>query len=119
MVYTIETYGYHEDDIFTMTDEKENKGTNRWPSKNNIVGLLLTTCSGLHVSLPGKIKLQFEAMDIFVRNSSSQDKLVFYCELLRRFTFAYSSIFLDAGHCGRDENDGTHGCSCESDFHYF
>ena len=119
MVYTIELYGYQEDDIFTMTDEKENEGTNRWPSKNNIVGLLLTTCSGLHVSPPGKIELQFEAMDIFVRDSSSQDKLVFYCELLHRFTFPYSSNFVDAGHCGRDEDDGVHGCSCESNFHYF
>ena len=44
----IELYGYHEDDVFTMTDEEENEGTNRWPSKENIVGLSLTTCSGLH-----------------------------------------------------------------------
>jgi len=56
MVYTIELYNYRGDDIFTMTDEKENKGTNRWPSKDNIVGLLPTTSSGFHVSLPGKIE---------------------------------------------------------------
>jgi len=55
MLYTIELYGYPEADIFTMTDEEENKGTNRWPSKVNIVSLLLTTCSELHVSPPGKI----------------------------------------------------------------
>ena len=119
MVYTIELYGYREDDIFTMTDEEENKGTNRWPSKENIVSLLLTTCSGFHFSLPGKIELQFQAMGKFVCNSSSQDALVFYCELLRCFTFACSSYFLDAGHCGRIENDGTQGTSCESDFRYF
>ena len=119
MLYTTEHYGYREDDIFTMTDDEENKGTNRWPSKENIVSLLLTTCSGLHVSPPGQIELQLRAMDRFVCNSSSQDALVFYCELLRRFTFACSSYFLDAGHCGRNENDGTRGRSCESDFRYF
>jgi len=38
MVDTIEIYDYHEDDIVVMTDEEENKGTKRWPSKDNIVG---------------------------------------------------------------------------------
>jgi hypothetical protein len=57
MVYTIELYGYHEDNIFTMTDEEENRETDRWPSKDNIVGLLFTTCSRSLVSLPGEIEL--------------------------------------------------------------
>jgi len=69
----MELYGYRAYNIFTMTDEKEDKGTDRWPSRYNIL----------------------EAMDVFVRNSSSQDSLVFYY----------------AGHCGRNENDGTHGYS--------
>ena len=38
MVDTIEIYDYREDDIVVMTDEEENKGTKRWPSKENIVG---------------------------------------------------------------------------------
>jgi hypothetical protein len=37
MVDTIEIYDYHEDDIAVMTDEEENKGSKRWPSKANIV----------------------------------------------------------------------------------
>ena len=71
---------------------------------------------GIAHSLPGKIELQLRGMDKFVYNSSSQDALVFYCELLRRFTLACSLCFLDAGHCGLSENDGTQGCSCEFDF---
>ena len=46
MVDTAEIYDYHEDDIVVMTDEEENKETNLWPSKENIVGFLLTACSG-------------------------------------------------------------------------
>jgi hypothetical protein len=38
MADTIEIYDYHEDGIVVMTDEEGNKGTKRWPSKENIVG---------------------------------------------------------------------------------
>lgn len=57
----IELYGYREDDIFTMTDEEENDGTNRWPSKENIVGLLLTTCSGLHAHFLANLNRSYGA----------------------------------------------------------
>ena len=33
----IEVYNYREQDIFLMTDNKENKDTEMWPSAENIV----------------------------------------------------------------------------------
>ena len=45
MVAAIEIYGYHDSDIVVMTDEEENKNTEHWPSKENIVSFFLNRCS--------------------------------------------------------------------------
>jgi hypothetical protein len=37
---TLEVYYYREQDIFLMTDEEGNKGTETWPSAKNIVRLV-------------------------------------------------------------------------------
>ncbi len=37
---TLEVYYYREQDIFLMTDEESNKGTEMWPSAQNIVRLI-------------------------------------------------------------------------------
>jgi hypothetical protein len=81
MVDTTEIYDYHDDDIVVMTDEEENKGTKHWPSKDNIVGFLITGYSVWYAHSPGEIELQLRAMDDLVRSSSSHDAFVFFCEL--------------------------------------
>jgi hypothetical protein len=82
MVDTIEIYDYHDGDIVVMTDEEENKGTKHWPSKENIVGFLITGYSAWYAHSPaGQTELQLRAMDDLVCNSSSHDAFVFFCEL--------------------------------------
>ena len=85
MVYNIEIYNYHEDDICVMTDEDGNNGTKLWPSRENIVGFLLTGYSKRY----SLTEFQLRAMDDLVYKSSSQDAFVFFCELFCvRFAFA-------------------------------
>jgi hypothetical protein len=84
VVATIEIYDYHEDNIFVMTDEEENKSTKHWPSKENIVSFLLTGAR----ALTRKSKFQLLALDDLVCNASNQDAFLFYCELLRCSAFS-------------------------------
>ncbi|KAI0261893.1 caspase domain-containing protein [Gloeopeniophorella convolvens] len=53
---TTAIYKYREEDIFLMTDEERNEGTDRWPSKPNII----------------------KAMHLFVKDASSEDAFVFH-----------------------------------------
>ncbi|KAN0118334.1 Caspase domain containing protein [Russula decolorans] len=52
----IDLFRYREEDIFVMTDEEKNAGTEHWPSKENI----------------------FRAMDNLVRDATPGDAFVFY-----------------------------------------
>jgi len=48
----IDLFHYREEDIFVMTDEEKNLGTERWPSKENIVSYFFFFLEGrspLHI----------------------------------------------------------------------
>ena len=79
-----------------MTDKKKNVGTERWPSKKNIVSffLFLVGCSPLHIhSRWQNKKIQLRAMGNLVRGATPGDVFVFYCELLRRFCLRLLILF--------------------------
>jgi hypothetical protein len=72
-----------------MTDEEKNVGTERWPSKENIVSLFsLAGYSRLHIHSHWQNKQnQLRAMVNLVKGATPGDAFVFYCELLRHFAF--------------------------------
>lgn len=47
-IVAIDLFHYSEQDIFVMTDEEKNMGTERWPSKENIVSIF-AECSRLDI----------------------------------------------------------------------
>ena len=89
----IDLFHYREDDIFAMTDEEKNAGTERWPSKENIVSYSFffsraRGARGCTFTHAGKNKqIQFRAMDNLIRDATPGDAFVFYCEILRHFVF--------------------------------
>ena len=49
-VAAIDLFHYREEDIFVMTDEEKNVGTEHWPSKENIVSFFFhARCPRLHI----------------------------------------------------------------------
>lgn len=86
LIAAIDLFRYREQDIFVMTDEEKNVGTEHWPSKENIVSFVLVGCSRLHIHLHWQIQLR--AMDNLVRDATPGDAFVFYCVLLRHISFA-------------------------------
>jgi hypothetical protein len=101
-----------------MTDEEKNVGTERWPSKENIVSFSLSRgargCTFIHTGKINKfscgpwsilLKVQLPEMP-----SSS---IVSFCVTL---SSSVDLISIDAGHGGRNDVGGKHACACKSDF---
>jgi hypothetical protein len=125
----IDLFHYREEDIFVMTDEEKNVGTEHWPSKENIVsdyfffsrGARLP-CSWLHIHSHWKNnQIQLRAIDNLVGGATPGDAFVFYCELLSFCATLSSSVHhlisIDAGHGGRnDVVGGNRTCECKYNF---
>jgi hypothetical protein len=83
----IDLFHYSEENIFVMTDEEKNVGTEHWPSKKNIVSFFfLAECPHIHSHWQNK-QIKLLAMDNLVRGATPGDAFVFFCELLRYFAF--------------------------------
>ena len=73
-----------------MTDEEKDVGTERWPSKENIVRFFfLAGCPRLLIK-----QFQLQAMDNLIRGAAPGDSFVFYCELLCHFCLRLLSLSL-------------------------
>ena len=96
-----------------MTDEEKNVGTERWPSKENIVSFffprwVLAGCTLNKFSCrPWTISLKMRLPEM---PSSS---IVSFCAT---FSSSLDLISIDAGHGGRNDVDGNHSCACKSVF---
>lgn len=118
----IDLFHYREDDIFAMTDEEKNAGTERWPSKENIVSYSFFFSRG-----PGVLAAA-HSLTLAKINKSSSGPWTILLEMqlpempsssIVRFCATLSSsvdlISIDAGHGGRNDVEGNHACACRSD----
>jgi len=100
---------YRYSDIVLMTDEEENKDTDRWPSMENIVSFspgsrthVLTTencsCGRSIISFVAHLPVITSCFIVQFYATATLLSLV-------------DHFFLDAGHCGQLD-DGEHQCAC-------
>ena len=54
-VAAIDLFHFYEQDIFVMTDEEKNVGTEHWPSKENIVGSSRGVLAVVYPLTPAKL----------------------------------------------------------------
>ena len=86
-----------------MTDEEKNVGTERWPSKENIVSFFFMWTRSARGCTLNK----------FSCRPWTSSSIVGFCATL---SSSLDLISIDAGHGGRNDGEGNHACACEIDF---
>jgi N-acetylmuramoyl-L-alanine amidase len=103
-----------------MTDEEKNVGTERWPSKENIVSFFFLSrgtrgCTFTHTGKTNKISCG--PWSILLKVQLPEMPSSFTVSFCATLPSSVDLISIDAGHGGKDDVvGGDHACACKYDF---